>query len=161
MPASYFTDLEKKEHKCLKTSSVFILHFSPSLRFTWSQSAVCILPLVHSLHWPLFWRIPTVQNCKSLAFSSNHDFAWQKVVWLGVTVRLLIPQWCNIRKSSVYLLLNMHIIISSWRMLYFQCLIIRFYRFSLILPKRRKITWVHTSCRCLSEISSHVGAFGV
>ena len=149
--------------------------FYPSLRFTlslqsafytqsafypWStvcslQSAVCVL------HWPLFWRIPTVQNCKSLAFSSNHDFAWQKVVWLGVTVRLLIPQWCNIRKSSVYLLLNMHIIISSWRMLYFQCLIIRFYRFSLILPKRRKITWVHTSCRCLSEISSHVGAFGV
>ena len=40
VPASYFTDLEKKEHKCLKTSTVFILHFSPSLRFTLSlQSA--------------------------------------------------------------------------------------------------------------------------
>ena len=61
-----------------------------------------------------------------------------KVVWLGVTVRLLIAQWCNIKKSSVFLLLNMHIIISSWQMLHFQCLIIRFYRFSLILPKRKK-----------------------
>ena len=61
-----------------------------------------------------------------------------KVMWLGVTVRLLIVQWCNIKKSSVFLLLNMHIIRSSWKMLYFQCLIIRFYRFSLILPKRKK-----------------------
>ena len=61
-----------------------------------------------------------------------------KVVWLGVTVRLLIAQWCNIKKSSVFLILNMHIIRSSWQMLYFQCLIIRFYRFSLILPKRKK-----------------------
>ena len=63
IPASYFTDLEKKEHKCLKKSTVFILHFAPSLRFTlslqsafytqsafypWSavcslQSAVCVL----------------------------------------------------------------------------------------------------------------------
>ena len=60
-----------------------------------------------------------------------------KVVWLGVTVRLLIAQWCNIKKSSVFLLLNMHIIISTWQMLHFQCLIIRFYRFSLILPKRK------------------------
>jgi len=52
--------------------------------------------------------------------------------------RLLIAQGCNIKKSSVFLLLNMHIIVSSWQMLYFQCLIIRFYRFSLILPKRKK-----------------------
>ena len=64
--------------------------------------------------------------------------SWDKVVWLGVTVRMLIAQWCNIKKSSVFLLLNMHIIRSSWQMLYFQCLIIRFYRFSLILPKRKK-----------------------
>ena len=61
-----------------------------------------------------------------------------KVMWLGVTVRLLIAQWCNIKKSSVFLLLNMHIIRSSWQVLYFQCLIIRFYRSSLILPKRKK-----------------------
>ena len=61
-----------------------------------------------------------------------------KVMWLGVIVRLLIAQWCNIKKSSVFLLLNMHISRSSWQMLYFQCLIIRFYRFSLILPKRKK-----------------------
>ena len=40
IPASYFTDLEKKEYKCLKKSTVFILHFAPSLRFTLSlQSA--------------------------------------------------------------------------------------------------------------------------
>ena len=78
-----------------------------------------------------------------------------KVVWLGLTVRLLIAQWCNIKKYSVFLLLNMHIIISSWQILYFQCLIIRFYRFPLILPKRKKITWAHTSCRWLSEISGH------
>jgi len=33
-------DLEKKQHKCLKQSTVFILHFAPSLRFTLSlQSA--------------------------------------------------------------------------------------------------------------------------
>ena len=61
-----------------------------------------------------------------------------KVMWPGVIVRLLIAQWCSIKKSSVFLLLNMHIIRSSWQMLYFQCLIIRFYRFSLILPKRKK-----------------------
>ena len=61
-----------------------------------------------------------------------------KVMWPGVTVRLLIAQWSNIKKSSVFLLLNMHIIRSSWQMLYFQCLIIRFYRFSLILRKRKK-----------------------
>ena len=61
-----------------------------------------------------------------------------KVMWLGVIVRLLIAQWCNIKKSSVFLLLNMHIIRSSRQMLYFQCLIIRFYRFSLILRKRKK-----------------------
>ena len=81
-----------------------------------------------------------------------------KVVWFGVTVRLLLAQWCSIRKSSVFLLLNMHIIISSWQMLYFQSLIIRFYRISLILPKRKKITWAHTSCLCLSEISGHAKA---
>ena len=56
-------DLEKKKHKCLKKSAVFILHFAPSLRFTvslqsvfypWStvcslQSAVCVLlwPVCH------------------------------------------------------------------------------------------------------------------
>ena len=34
IPASYFTNLEKKEHKCFKKSTVFILHFAPSLRFT-------------------------------------------------------------------------------------------------------------------------------
>ena len=40
IPASYFTNLEEKEHKCLKQSTVFILHFAPSLRFTLSlQSA--------------------------------------------------------------------------------------------------------------------------
>ena len=51
LPSTYFTDLEKKEHKCLKKSTVFILHFAPSLRFTlslqsdfYTQSAV--LPLV-------------------------------------------------------------------------------------------------------------------
>ena len=32
--SSYFIDLEKKEHKCLKKSTVFILHFAPSLQFT-------------------------------------------------------------------------------------------------------------------------------
>ena len=76
----------------------------------------------------LLWRISAVQSCKSLASSSNHDFAWQS----GVTR-------CDSKaeKFSVFLLLNMHIIISSWQMLHFQCLIIRFYRFSLILPKRK------------------------
>ena len=43
MPASYFTDLEKKEHKCLKKSTVFILHFTPA----------CVLLLVCSLHFTL------------------------------------------------------------------------------------------------------------
>ena len=49
-PASHFTDLEKKEHKCLKRSTVCILHFAPSLHFTLSlhftpgpQSAVLVL----------------------------------------------------------------------------------------------------------------------
>ena len=85
----------------------------------------------------LLWWIPTVQSCKSLASSSNHDFAWQSGVTRCVIVRLLIAQFCNIKKSSVVLLLNMHIIVSSWQMLHFQCLIIRFYRFSLILLKRK------------------------
>ena len=43
IPASYFTDLKKKEHKCLKKSTVFILHFTP----------VCVLLLVCSLHFTL------------------------------------------------------------------------------------------------------------
>ena len=101
-----------------------------------------------------FHGFPLYRAVKALhlqAIMTSHD----KVAWLGVTVRLLIAQWCNIRKSSVFPLLNMHIIISSWQMLYFQCLIIRFYRFSRILPKRKKITWAYTSCRCLSEISGH------
>ena len=134
--------------------SVCSLHFTPG-----PQSAVCS-PQSAFYTDRFFDGFPLYRTVKALHFQAIMTSP-DKVVWLGVTVRLLIPQWCNIRKSSVYLLLNMHIIISSWRMLYFQCLIIRFYRFSLILPKRRKITWVHTSCRCLSEISSHVGAFGV
>ena len=47
IPASYFTDL-KKEHKCLKKSTVFILHFTPAcvlLLVCSLQSAVCVL------HW--------------------------------------------------------------------------------------------------------------
>ena len=40
IPSTYFTDLEKKELKCFKKSTVFSLHFAPSLRFTLSlQSA--------------------------------------------------------------------------------------------------------------------------
>ena len=59
--ASYFTDLEKKEHKCLKTSTVFILHFAPSLRFTlslqsafYTQSAVYPWSAVCSLQSAVF-----------------------------------------------------------------------------------------------------------
>ena len=49
IPASYFTDLEKKEHRCLKKSTVFILHFAPSLHFTLSlQSAF----YTHSAFYP-------------------------------------------------------------------------------------------------------------
>ena len=75
-PASYFTDMEKKEHKRLKKSTVFILHFAPSLRFTlslqsafytqsafypWSavcspQSAVCVS------HWPVCF-VPIFFDC--------------------------------------------------------------------------------------------------
>ena len=60
------------------------------------------------------------------------------LVWLTVTITLLIVQWCNIKKTSVFLLLNMHIIISSWQMLYLHCLIIRSYCFSRILCKGKK-----------------------
>ena len=83
----------------------------------------------------LFWRIPAVQSCKSLASSSNHDFAWHS----GVTrCDSKAVDCAMIKKSAVFLLSNMHITRSSWQMLYFQCLTIRFYRFSLILPKRKK-----------------------
>ena len=84
-----------------------------------------------------FDGFPLYRAVKSLHLQAIMTL-WDKVMWLSVTVRLLIAQWCNIKKSSVFLLLNMHIIRSSWQMLYFQCLIIRFYRFSLILRKRKK-----------------------
>ena len=68
LPSTYFTDLEKKEHKCLKKSTVFILHFAPSLRFTlslqsdfYTQSAFypssafrSLQSAVFLLHWPDF-----------------------------------------------------------------------------------------------------------
>ena len=84
-----------------------------------------------------FDGFPLYRAVKSLHLQAIMTL-WDKVMWLSVTVRLLIAQWCNIKKSSVFLLLNMHIIRSSRQMLYFQCLIIRFYRFSLILRKRKK-----------------------
>ena len=54
IPASYFTNLEKKEHKCLKKSTVFILHFVPSLRFTLSlQSAFYSQSAFYHACWKL------------------------------------------------------------------------------------------------------------
>ena len=82
MAIKYFTDLEKKEHRCLKksTCTVFILHFAPSLRFTvslqssfYTQSAfypwseVCSLQIaVCVLHWRIHqidrtWIVASLQ----------------------------------------------------------------------------------------------------
>ena len=77
----------------------------------------------------LFEGFPYIQ-----AIMNSRDM----LVWLSVTITLLIAQWCNIKKTLVFLLLNMHIIISSWQMLYLHCLIIRSYRFSRILSKGKK-----------------------
>ena len=69
IPASYFTDSKKKEHKCLKKSTVFILHFAPSLRFTlslhsafYTQSAFYPWSAVCVLHWPLSQHICNKKN---------------------------------------------------------------------------------------------------
>ena len=85
-------DLKTKEHKCLKKSSVFILHFAPSLRFTlslqsafytqsafypWSavcslQSAVCVL------HWPIKISIFCLRSrwtTHSLISASSNNFS--------------------------------------------------------------------------------------
>ena len=80
IPASSFTDFRKKGHKCLKKSTVFILHFAPSRRFIlslqsafytqsafypWSQSAVrslrftltgCDYSLVHNFLMAIYSR---------------------------------------------------------------------------------------------------------
>ena len=74
-------------------------------------------PSLKDIGLSFFAGFPLYRAVKALhlqAIMTSRD----KVVWLRVTGRLSIAQWCNIKQTSVFLVLNAHISLNSWQMLF-------------------------------------------
>ena len=91
-PASYFTDL-KKEHKCLKKSTVCILHFTPA----------CVLLLVCSLHFTLSLHFtPGPQSAVCSPQSAFYTDRFSSSAFFVSPVQIKYRMFCKFRIFSIF-----------------------------------------------------------